>query len=317
MKRLKIIFFVFIFLVNLNTSLYPFWIWSPKAKKWRNPKYSPLASPTAQLNKAVQSFDDGDYKTALSDLRKVIIHFPDSKEAPEAQFYIGKCMEALDKPYEAFKEYQKIVDSYPYSKRIGEIVAIEYRIGEYFLNKERKKWLGVALDELFEHPSIGIFKKVIDNAPYSESAQAARYKLGLLYKGLAHYEEAISSFKELIEKYPESKWLEPARYQLALCSAQASLASDYDQQLTQEAQERFKEFVARYPDADISQEAQKELAELRSKEAEKYFNIGQFYYKQRDYKSARIYYDHVLRNYPRTSWAKESTGILKELEAEL
>lgn len=308
------ILLIFLIFFSVSSIAYPFWIWTPKSKKWRNPKYSPLASPQSQLEFAKEAYEAGAYKQALVEFRKVVIHFPDAKEAPEAQYHMGKSLQALNRPYEAFKEYQKVIDSYPYSERISQIVDIEYKIGEYFLNKERKKWLGIAIDELFEHPSIEIFKKVIENAPYSESAQAAQYKLGLLYKQLARYEESIDSFKELIEKYPESKWAEPAKYQLALSSARASLGSDYDQELTQEAKEKFQEFIAAHPEAEIAQEAQKELVELQNKEAEKFFSIAEFYYKRKDYKGAQIYYQYVVRNFSQTSWADKSRDILREIK---
>ena len=313
MKKLAV-FIIFIFALSISNLSFGFWIWSPKSKKWRNPAYSPLAAPQAQFQKAMDRYEATAYKEALNEFLKVVKHFADSKQAPEAQYYIGKCYQALDNPYQAFKEYQKVIDSYPYSERINEIVELEYEIGDYFLNRQRNKWLGIVIDELFEHPSIEIFKKVIENAPYSEPAQASQYKLGLLYKGLARYEEAIDSFTELIEKYPESTWTEPAKYQLALCSARASLDSDYDQELTRQAKEQFEEFLVEHPDAEISKEAQKEFEELRNKEAEKSFNIATFYHKQHDFSSAKVYYNYVIKNYPRTLWAEEAREKLKEAE---
>ena len=313
MKKFAILA-VFLYVFSLSGPCFGFWIWSPKSKKWRNPKYSPLAAPEAQFQKAMERFEVNDFKTALVEFRKVVQHFADSKQAPEAQYYIGKCYEALGDPYQAFVEYQKVIDSYPYSERISEIVDLEYKIGDYFLNRQRNKWLGIVIDELFEHPSIGIFTKVIENAPYSQAAQASQYKLGLLYKGLGRYEEAIDSFTELIEKYPESKWNEPAKYQLALCSARASLKSDYDQELTQQAKERFEEFLAQNPDAEISEDARKEFDELRNKEAEKFFNIAVFYDKQHDRSSAEVYYKYVMKNYPDSAWAEKANQKLEEAE---
>ncbi len=314
MKRITGILIV-LFLISSCPDAYSFWIWSPKSNKWRNPKYSPLASPKAQLEKAKELYQAENFKEAYDEFRKLVINFPDSKQAPIAQFYKGKCLEALDNPYQAFREYQKVVDSYPYSDKISEIVELEYQIGEYFLNKERTKWLGIPVGELFEHPSIEIFEKVIDNAPYSEPAKAAQYKLGLLYKELGRYEEAIKTFNGLIEKYPESKWIEPARYQLALASSDASLGAEYDQSLTKKARREFQEFIAKHPEAEISEDVQKELKELRYKEAKKYYKVGEFYYKQKDYKSAKIYYEHVLNNYsqsPSADKAREKLDLMSE-----
>jgi outer membrane protein assembly factor BamD len=311
---MKRICFLFIFIFVFSNTAFPFWIWSPKSKEWKNPQYSPLASPNAQFEKAKELYESQDYKRAFDEFRKVLIHFPDSKQAPQAQFYKGKCLEALGKPYPAFKEYQKIVDSYPYSERILEIVGIQYQIGEYFLDRERREWLGFSFQDLFEHPSIEIFKTVIQNVPYSETAEEAHYKLGLLLKNLGRYEEAIKYFTNLIEKYPESKWVVPAHYQLALTSATASLDSPYDQGLTEKAQEQFEEFLSKHPDAELSQEVQAELGGLRDKEAKKHFDIGDFYYKQRDYQSAQMYYEYVIKNYPDSSWRETAEDKIKSIK---
>ncbi len=291
-----------------------FWIWSTKKKKWRNPAYSSLASPQAQLEKAMKLYNNADYKEAVKEFRKLVLHFPDAKEAPDAQYYVGKCLESLNRPYEAFREYQRVISSYPYSVRIKDIISIEYKIGEYFLSKEKKKWLGVSVDDLFEHPSIEIFQKIIENAPYSEEAKASQYKLGLLYKSLGRYKEAIDTLKDLIEKYPESRWVEPARYQLAIASAKASLGAEYDQELTIEAKKRFSEFVSSHPEAELSSQAYKELDKLKDKEATRYFKIAEFYDKQKNYKSAKIYYHYIIDNYPGTSYQQEAKKRVSVIE---
>ncbi|HEC69911.1 MAG TPA: outer membrane protein assembly factor BamD [Candidatus Omnitrophica bacterium] len=311
MRKILILFIGGVLFSNLA---YPFWIWSPKSKKWRNPEYSPLASPQAQLEKALKFYKAKDYPQALKEFKKLVAHFPDAKQAPLAQYYIGRVLEDMGKPYQAFKEYQKVIDSYPYSEKITEIIEREYKIGEFFLNRPEKKWPAQILEELFEHPSIEIFKKVIDNAPYSEYASKSLYKLGLLYKALGRYDEAIKSFRELEEKYPESEWAEPAKYQLALCSLRASPGSDYDQTLTQEAKKRLEELIADHPELEISQQAQRRLKMLRNKEAKKFFDIAQFYYKQREYLSAKVYYEYVLKNYPQTLWAEESEKMLEKIK---
>ncbi|MCD6133973.1 MAG: outer membrane protein assembly factor BamD [Candidatus Omnitrophica bacterium] len=312
--KIAVIMGVIIMGIGICNSSYPFWIWSTKSKKWRNPEYSPLASPQAQFEKAKKIFDQKQYKQAAKEFRKLIIHFPDSLQAPDAQFFIGECFNQLGNKYRAFQEYQRVIDSYPYSKKIAKVVKKEYEIGEYFLSRPRKKWLGISEDDLFEHPAIEIFKKVKENSPYSQYAVMAEYKLGLLYTKLSRYQEAIDSFKELIEKHPGSKWADAARYQLALCSAKASLGPDYDQGLTAQAKEKFQEFLAAHPDAELSTAVIKELNRLNEKEAKKEYDIGMFYEKQKSYKAALIYYRYLVKHYPGTDWANRAKEKIIELE---
>jgi len=178
---------LFLILVSFSLNAYSFWIWSPKTQKWKNPKYSPLATPYLQFKEAVKLFDKGSYSDAHREFKKLLVNYPDAKEAADAQYYLGRCLEKMDKPYDAFLEYHKVVDSYPNSQRISEIIEKEYNIGEYFLNREHKQWLGLSLYDFVEHPSIEIFRKIVDKAPYSEYAPRAQYKLGILFMHLARY----------------------------------------------------------------------------------------------------------------------------------
>ncbi|MCM8787221.1 MAG: outer membrane protein assembly factor BamD [Candidatus Omnitrophica bacterium] len=293
MKKL-IIFFI---LILFPLATYPFWIWSPKTQKWKNPKYSPKASPFLQFKEGEKYFAEQKYKDAYKSFKKVIIYYPDAQEAAEAQYYLGRCLEELNQKYQAFLEYKKVIDSYPNSKRINEIVERQYKIGEYFLNRQPKQWLGISLYDLVEHPSIEIFKKIVEKSPYSSYAPLAQYKLGVLLLQFNRFEEARDAFQKLIDTYPESQWATPAKYQLAIATAKASFGVDYDSTYIEEATTRLNEFVKKNPQAQITNEAKDQLKQLRNKEAKKNFDIAKFYEKQQKYKSALIYYKIIIDDY--------------------
>ena len=206
----KTIICLFIFTV-FTTSAYPFWIWSPKTQKWKNPQHSALATPYLQYKEAVKSFDSEDYKKAYKEFKKLLVHYPDAKEAAEAQYYIGRCLEKMDKLYDAFLEYQKVIDSYPNSQRITEVIEREYNIGEYFLNREPKQWIGISIYDFVDHPSVHIFKTIVDKVPYSEYAPRAQYKLGMIFSNLSRYEEARDAFGKVLDDcfclFVEGEWI--------------------------------------------------------------------------------------------------------------
>lgn len=306
--------FVFILLLGFTSNVYPFWIWSPKTKKWKNPKYSPLPTPSLQFKEALKLFNEGEVKKAIVAFKKVIIHYPDAQEAAEAQYYLGQCYEKLGKFYRAFTEYQKLIKSYPNSARIDDALEREYAIGEIFLNRPQKELLGISVYDVIEHPSIEIFKQIVDNAPYSKIAIKSQYRLGMLLKELGRLEEARDAFQKLIDNYPDSEWAESAKYQLALVTANTSLPEDYDQSLTQEAKEKLEEFVKKHPEMKLSDEVRMKISALREKEAKKHFDIASFYEKQGKYKSAKIYYKIVVNEYFDTKWADKAKERLKELE---
>ncbi|MCF7872747.1 MAG: tetratricopeptide repeat protein [Candidatus Omnitrophica bacterium] len=293
---------------------YPFWIWSPKTQKWKNPEYSALATPTLQYKEAIKSFKKGDFKRAYKEFKKLLVNYPDSKEAPEAQYYLGITLEELDKPFEAYLAFEKVIQSYPNSKRINEVVEREYNIGEYFLNRENKKLLGISIYDFVNHPSVQIFQSIVEETPYSEYASRAQYKLGVIFLQLSRFKEAREAFQKVIDDYSDSRWATPAKYQLALATAQAFPGADYDASYLKKATQSLDDFIKEHPEAKISKEAEEQLAKLRSKEAEKIFEIALFYKKQNRPESAKIYLEKVIKKYPDTIYYQKAKQVLEELD---
>ncbi len=291
---------------------YAYWIWTPKTNKWTNPKSLPKATPQEQFTYAKAFYDMKSYEEATREFKKLLTSFPKAFEASEAQYYLGRIEEDKDNIYEAFLAYQKVVDKYPFSERIQEIIDRQYKIGERFMQGEKRKALGVTLP--VENPAIEIFTKVVENSTYGPLAPKAQYKLGLVLKGYMRYFEAEDAFNKVITNYPESEWVEAAKFQIAACRAAVSRGPEYDQGSAGEAKEKFQEFVKEHPDAVLSRDAQKNIDQLNEKDAEASFETARFYEKQKAYPAAKIYYNDVIKQYPHSTWAAQAMGRLQQIE---
>lgn len=299
MKRLIPFCILFFFLAGANA--YPYWIWTPKTGRWTNPKTDVKGTPAQQLAFAKGLYDAKNYEEAKKEFTKILRKFPKAAEAAESQFYLGLIEEAQDNPYEAFISYQKVVEKYPFSERITEIIERQFKIGDAFMAGKKRKALGMDLP--VDNPAIEIYEKVVANAPFGPYAAQAQYKLGIVYKNISRYFEAEEAFSKVITEYPESEWATAAKYQLAATRAMEARSSAYDQGSTLEAKKKFEDFVREHPEVDLSREAQKSIQQLSEKEAESSFSAGKFYERQKDYQSARIYYDDIIKNYPDSPWA--------------
>lgn len=308
----RVIFFIAIFIFFSNSLTYPYWIWTPKTGKWINPKTAVKPTPKEQFDFAKSLYDIKNYAEAKREFKKVLKHYPKSFEASESQYYLGLVEEAQDNLYEAYLTYQKVIDKYPFSERIQEIIEREYKIGEAFMSGEKRKALGVALP--VENPALEIFTKVVENSTYGPLAPKAQYKLGLVLKSLTRYYEAEEAFNKVITNYPNSEWVEPAKFQIAACRQAVSRGPDYDQEAAKEAKEKFEEFVKEHPDAVLSRDAEKNIEQLKEKEAESNFNIAQFYEKQKAYEAAKVYYNELINNYPKSKWASKALERLQIME---
>ncbi|MFA6357787.1 MAG: outer membrane protein assembly factor BamD [Candidatus Omnitrophota bacterium] len=310
MKRIILSLLIISFLSLQPAEAY--WIWTPKTGKWVNPKNLPKDNPVEQFAYAKSFFDNNKYAEAKREFRKLLKAYPKSAEAAEGQYYLGLTEEKQGKDYEAYLAYQMVINKYPFSERIGEIIELEYKIAERFMAGEKRKVLGVDLP--VDNPAIEIFGKVVENSTYGPLAPKAQYKLGLVLKGLLRYYEAEEEFNKVVSRYPDSEWSSAAKFQIATCRASLSKGAAYDQGAAQEAKERFEEFVKEHPDAVLSLDAQKNIDQIREKESEANYNIARFYEKQKDFKSAKIYYNDVITNYTDTPWAKEASAKLQIME---
>ncbi len=138
--------------------------------------------------------------------------------------------------------------------------------------------------------------------------------MGLVLKSLLRYYEAEEAFNKVISNYPDSEWVEAAKFQIAACRAAVSRSPDYDQGATQEAKQKFEEFVKEHPEAVLSRDAQKNIDQLKEKEAQSNYNIGRFYEKQKANEAAKIYYNDTVNNYSDSVWAAKSLERLRIME---
>ncbi len=311
MRRTTILFLTICLFFGLSPA-YAYWIWTPKTQKWVNPKTAVKPTPKEQLELAKGAYDAKQYEDAKREFKKLLKAYPKSLEAAESQYYLGLIEETQDNPYEAYQAYQKVIDKYPFSERIPEIIEREYKIGEAFMEGKKRKSLGVALP--VENPAIEIFTKVVENSNYGLLAPKAQYKLGLVLKSLLRYYEAEEAFNKIISTYPESEWVEAAKFQIAACRASLSKSSDYDQEATREAKEKFEDFVREHPEAVLSRDAEANINQLKEKEAESAYHIGLFYEKQKAREAARIYYNDVVNNYSASPWAAKAIERLEIME---
>ena len=68
--------------------------------------------------RAKQSFDNGEYETARKGFQDLLDKYPKSKNADNAQFWIGEIY-YREKWYEkAILEYQKVIENYPQGNKV-------------------------------------------------------------------------------------------------------------------------------------------------------------------------------------------------------
>ena len=68
-----------------------------------------------------------------------------------------------------------------------------------------------------------------------------------------------------------------------------------------------------YPESSHAEEARGKISELQELAAEHEFRIGMYYHRYMRYKSARMYFDAIAREYPETQWAQKAREMLDQM----
>lgn len=293
--------------------LFAYWVWSPESGKFVNPETEVKETPQEQYDYALEFYKKKNFKQATGHLRLLLKKYPGAQVAPEAQYRLGVIYEERGDYYKAFRAYRDLLQRYPQTERMSEVIEKEFRIGNVFLSGRRAKMMGFAI--LPSGPrAIEVFKHISEVAPYSEYGEKAEFHLGLAYKKTNQFEEAIQAFQQLIDQHPESKLVPQARFQIADTSYLQSVAATRDQRVIDRAAQEIDHFLAHYPDSSISDKAARLRQEIDEKNAEKNYRIALFYEKENFLDSAFIYYRDVAQRYPQTRWgpkAKERLGALE------
>lgn len=304
-KHINILFLLIVFLL-ITRQASAVWIWTPKKNQWENPKDTLRETPGAQLDFASEIMESGDYKLAISEFKKLLRNYPKAKEAPRAQYYIGICLKKMEKPYDAYKILQKVIDKYPFSNLSRDVVQQQYDIATEMLDAQEGKSEFLGKITGTNYNIIEIFRKVIKNAPYGELAAPSQYKIAYYLDKNDLYQESRDEYEKVMNDYPETEWSEKAKYSIALLDAKRSTGSEYDQKVTKVAVEELEDVVDKTTDLDVVDHAVNKIQELRDKEAHNHFLVAEFYEKQKNYKSAKIYYQKIVNDYKNSQWAAKS-----------
>ncbi|MEA3560703.1 MAG: outer membrane protein assembly factor BamD [Candidatus Omnitrophota bacterium] len=313
-KLLSILLAVFLLVVCVP-EVGAFWVWTPESGKWLNPKYVVKDTPEEQFKWALELYDSGDYERTIKEFEQLIDNFPLSKLCAESRYYIGLAYEAMGKHYYAFLAYQQIIDDYPQSERIDEIIEREYKIANLFYRGEKASILGKSIPLVSsKDKALEVFQKIIENSPYGKYGDLSQYRIAIYYKDTARYNEAIKEFYKIIDNYPKSELVDDARYEIALCRGKQAAACDYKEEIIDKAIEEFENFLKDYPQSNITDDAKDKLFALKEKKAEGIFSIAKFYELQGAIDSALIYYQEIKVFFPDTSWVSKASERISNIK---
>jgi outer membrane protein assembly factor BamD len=149
-----------------------------------------------------------------------------------------------------------------------------------------------------ETEAIALYTQFLERYPGHERSDYAQYQLGQSHLQNHEFALAAVEYQILISNYGYSEWVDDAVFQVGVCNWSESPKYPRDQQKTNEALNRFNQFLQTYENSPLAPEARAYVREIHTKLAKKTLTSARWYYRQGEPAAAMIYCDKIIREYP-------------------
>ncbi len=237
--------------------------------------------------------------------------------APLARFQQAQLLEGRGDLDKAFETYQMVITRYQASSLYSKArdhqaqvahAAADGQISSSFL------WFKPDIDT---KKVVSMLETVRDNAPRSPSAAKAQYAIGKAYESKKwKADDAIAAYQKVVDNYPRSAHAPEAQYKIGhILMMGASKGSNQDNSNLNRALHTFEDLRQSYPSSKRAGEASAKIAEIRSRDIQRSFEIGEFYFKKGQTDAATIYFREVLRKTSGGSLHEKAQKRLKSINA--
>ncbi len=249
----------------------------------------------ADLNRALELEAQGREKKALDIHKNVVKKYPLTTAAAMSQFKKGQIYQKGGDYDDAFEAFQDFIDKYKGSSAFSEAIKAQYDIAQAGQGGTyKKKIFGVIPSKVQPSELLEWYDKIIANAPFSDFAPLAQFAIAEIYVELDKSAQAIQSYQMLVDKYPRHPKAPDAQFRIGEIGKRAIEKGNQDRSNIADAREAMEDVLVAYQDSGRAEEARAALTHFDLIEAQKFYEVGRFYEKQKKYRSAAIYYQKVL-----------------------
>lgn len=282
---------------------------------------TPAPAPVRQkLNEGVtpeeqSAYDAAAARDSIKAYRSFIKNNPASPLAMSAQFRIGQLYEAAGNASRAFDAYQTLVTKYPDTPDFEKAVASQVVIANAYLGGKKVKFLGLPIVPGTDRAE-EMFASIVQNAPFSKNAPIAQFNLGLTYERQGRVKDAAAAYRQVLDRYPTSAIADDALYQIGYIYMRiGDSGKSQDLSAVIDAKNSFEDFLLQYPASEKAAQARDNMVKLGGTEANDFLAIAKFYDRYKNYRSAAIYYNDVIRRAPDTDDARLASERVQELRS--
>lgn len=278
---------------------------------WRNSPEASAGTAGADFDRAFRYYAEGRHSKAARALSK-LVKKADGAVREDALILLAECHLARTAYRKAFHYYEKFIEQYPGSRHTDRATEGELEIAKALLAGARQRllftriWRGYGVGQ-------GIVDKIVSRRPFSDYAREGQLALARSYFRRKLYIESESAYRQYMVLFPSS-----AAAPAAIEGIAASLVNDargpgYDPLPYYRAEAAATDLLRQYPQSGPAGRGAVIREKARSKLAEHYHGIAQWYIKRGKAESALVYLRKVAKEYPGTPVAHRAAVLAEAL----
>jgi tetratricopeptide (TPR) repeat protein len=237
-------------------------------------------------------------------------NFPQIAGAEFNAFAEAELLFAAGKFEKAFLSYEKFLNRFSESRFYQAALDREFAIGTAYLQGRKKKVLGILRLSGFDEGA-KVMEKIADRAGDLPIAIKALVSVAQTYEKKEMFEEAYQQWSLVSGRWPSGAAAKDALVGMARCQHAIYRGPSYDSSCLLSAKGYYERFKLIYPEDAKNLNIDQRLRLIDEQLAYKKFNIGKYYQRTQDKKSAgqqvspaSLYFDMVAKNWPDSTAAK-------------
>ena len=143
----------------------------------------------------------------------------------------------------------------------------------------------------------------------------AQFGIGQTFAYDGDHKSAITAYQEVVDKYPTDPIAADALYQIGFSHMTLMREHSNDKSDAQNAREAFEDFLSGYPNHEKAAQAKQNLADLGNVQTGGSLKIADYYYGQKQFRAAVVYYNDVIRQQPNSPDSQKAKTRLDSIRS--
>ncbi|MEE8452889.1 MAG: outer membrane protein assembly factor BamD [Thermoguttaceae bacterium] len=285
------------------------------------------AKAQALLKEGEALFAKKEYDDAASKFKAAGGRWPDSPLEEDAMFMTAESLFFADNYAKAQSSYGSLLKKYDNSRHLDTTVKRVFRIGRYWEDMHRKQAHWPVTPNVMDstQPTFDTFGHALKsyeivrlNDPTGPLADDSLMATANAYFTKGRFEDAAFHYDVLRDEYPDSDHQAQAHVLAVQSKLQIYQGANYDDAPLNEADEIADQALTQFR-GQLGDEAPR-MAEARNRivaqKAERRWEMAQYYETKAYFGAARMYYNTILNEYPRTPHAQKARERLAQIRGE-